>query len=506
MRCARLYEALLALSTGNDHGAGVREDLVGLGLAAPAASPGAPGELERLKSELLGVRQELDAFVAMRDGTMEADRTDEELDSAIAQARKRESGLRMAIIQKVCSGGAPAGAGQSLSLTYNGREALQTIGARLPSAAELNWSELARRLELLRSRLASEAAEAAVIFKEISKELPPAEHHLLRSAAVGLASVPGEPVGKSELFSDLIRTLRGALLDNQHSAVGAEIAILQAAEKKSDPRAYASELAGLVDKLSRDQRFDTRECQSLSLLLLALPAGEKEPALEAARMGRDGIGSALGPALLRLGSPGLVESAERARYFQYWVDILRKGQTPPPPDAVVAAALLATARGNREAVEGRFREAAAFLGSLFEESLYTPSAVIALWPGGVEESLDNIRMAASEILQRRLSLGGMENFSLGMKLLSNNSQFAALGATGGTPEWMRAPDPGGHPPPSTTAVAAATAAAAATAGALLLATPILARAPFTIFHSLTVQQAAFRQVSFHPVHSHYLYG
>jgi hypothetical protein len=505
MRCSRLYEALLALSTGNDPGAGVREDLVGLGLAAHAASPGPSGELDRLKGELLATRQEMDTLIAMRDDSMMTELSDEEIQKRLRQAVNREAALRQKIVSQVCSAGASDAPGATVALTYQGREALQVIGARMPAAGDLDWAELSRRVELLRARLASEAAESAIIFKEISRDQKPEGHHLLRSAAVGLASVNGEPLGKALLFTDIMKQLRATFVDDQHAAIGAEIAIAQAAEKRGTPSELAAEMGALAQRMFRDPALDRDEYRALPVLLMALPAGEREQAFAAAMQGRERLGSALGAALLRLGSPGLEESGERERFFLYWNDVLRRGLSPPPVDAVVAAALLATARGDREAVEGRFREAAEFMASLFEDRMYAPAAVIALWPGGIEESLDNIRLAASEILQRRLSLGGMENFSLGMKLLSNNAQFAALGAAA-APGWMAPPGALERPRASTVAVVAATAAAAATAGALLLATPLLARSSFTVFHSLTVQQAALRQASFHPVHSHYLYG
>jgi hypothetical protein len=503
MRCGKLYDALLAVSSGNDPGAGMREELVGKVLAARSAPAGDQNELEGVKAELLQTRQQLERIVAMLDGSMAPDRSDGELQASFRQAKAGESGLRQRIIALVSSGtGAPV-TGAPLTLTFKGREALETIGARLPAAADMDWDELGRRVERLKAALASEAAQAAAILKQISGELPPAQQHLLRSAAVGLASVPGDPAANAQLFRDLFKQLKNTFLDDQYAAAGAEMAIAGAAGGKGDARKLASETGEYASQLWRDQGLDREEYRSMPVLLMAMPPGERDAALEAARSDRQRLLCALGPALLHTGSPGLQQLKERQNYFSMWLNVLREDKMPPPPDAVVAAALLATAAGDRQAIETRFRQAEEFMVGLFEETMHTPSAVIALWPAGVAESLDNIRLASSEILRNRLSLGGVENFSLGMKLLSNNAQTAALEPPGAAPEWMRPPS---EAPSYAVAVAAATAAAAATAGAVLLATPLLARAPFTLFHSITVQQAAVRQVTFHPVHSHYLYG
>jgi len=505
MRCGKLYEALVAISRGNEPAGGLGADIVAMGMASRVQAAPDAGELESAKAELFETRQALESLVAMADGSVAPDRSAAELNAAIVEFRQKESGLRQKIMQLVMAQPGTPGAGGSLALTFKGREALEVILARMPAAADMDWGELGRRVEQLRARLAADAARAAAIFKEISGTLPAAQHHLLRSAAVGLSSVPGEPAAHAALFKDLFGRLKNTFLDDQYAAAGAEMAIAQAAEGKGSADSMAGEMGEIASRLWRDQRLDRDEYRSLPVMVMSMPRGEREAALEAAFNDQSRLEGALGPALLRLGSPGVQEMKEREQYFLMWLGILKRDKAVALPDAVVAAALLATARGDRQAIESRFREAEQFMSGLFEEPMDTPSAVIALWPAGVAESLDNIRLAASEILKYRLSLGGVENFSLGMKLYSNNAQLAALEPPGSIPEWMR-PAAGAPAPISSLAAATATAATAAAAGALLLATPLLARAPFTVFHSLTVQQAAFRQVVFHPVHSHYLYG
>jgi len=47
---------------------------------------------------------------------------------------------------------------------------------------------------------------------------------------------------------------------------------------------------------------------------------------------------------------------------------------------------------------------------------------------------------------------------------------------------------------------------AATSGVALLASPLLMRSPFTVFHAITLQMNAAQDFRFHPVHTSYLYG
>jgi hypothetical protein len=113
-----------------------------------------------------------------------------------------------------------------------------------------------------------------------------------------------------------------------------------------------------------------------------------------------------------------------------------------------------------------------------------PAAMLAVLPQGVEENLDNLRLASAAIVSNRLSLGGAENLSLGIKLLMESSLMAAS-----------TPGAGGAGPPSVLAVAGVSPAASAPFGVGLAA-----------FHETSVHRAAWRDYRFHPVHHHYIYG
>jgi len=154
--------------------------------------------------------------------------------------------------------------------------------------------------------------------------------------------------------------------------------------------------------------------------------------------------------------------------------------------AVTAAALMAAAGLDTEGVLERWAEAADSLEAFDGAAMDLPAAMIAILPVNVAEALDNIRLASSSIYAHKLSLGGVENLSLGVKMLMHSSVQAV------------APDaaPGGvAATPSVLALAGVPAAAVLTVSAGLLA-----------FHALSLHELAVRDFRFHPVHSHYVYG
>jgi hypothetical protein len=154
------------------------------------------------------------------------------------------------------------------------------------------------------------------------------------------------------------------------------------------------------------------------------------------------------------------------------------------PAAALPAAIMAAGPFPPEVAWERFGRALGALSRFNGGGMEVPAAMVAVLPLGVEESLDNLRLASAAIAQHRLSLGGAENLSLGIKLLVESSLMAA--------------SPGGAglaSAPPVLAMAGVAPAAALPMGAGLAA-----------FHETSVHRMAWRDYRFHPVHHHYIYG
>jgi hypothetical protein len=118
-------------------------------------------------------------------------------------------------------------------------------------------------------------------------------------------------------------------------------------------------------------------------------------------------------------------------------------------------------------------------------------AMLAVLPTGIEEALDDLRLASSLISANKLSLGGMENLSLGLKLLLQTAVLAGGGAPNA--EGLQV---GPEQVPLLAPIGLASLALVAPSAIAALST----------FHEVTVHQAAVSHYHFHPVHTHYIYG
>jgi hypothetical protein len=117
-------------------------------------------------------------------------------------------------------------------------------------------------------------------------------------------------------------------------------------------------------------------------------------------------------------------------------------------------------------------------------------------PYDVHEALDNVRLASAAIRAKKLSIGGMENLSLGVKLFLNTSvrNLIPVSSSSGALSIIATSS---KIQPSTISASAAgiSITTAATLGAGLLT-----------FHELSLHKMAVSDFKFHPVHVHYVYG
>jgi len=121
-----------------------------------------------------------------------------------------------------------------------------------------------------------------------------------------------------------------------------------------------------------------------------------------------------------------------------------------------------------------------------------PAAMLAVLSPEVEESLDNLRIASAQVSKHRLSLGGMENMSLGMKLMT---------AVALSPPLPQAPVSDLQ---STTPLEVGRRTALGLLGLTIPVTAVVTA--FTALHTNSLHRAAVSDYRWHPVHTHYIYG
>jgi hypothetical protein len=157
-------------------------------------------------------------------------------------------------------------------------------------------------------------------------------------------------------------------------------------------------------------------------------------------------------------------------------------------DSMSAALMAATGTPIPEILD-RFGRAFQILDKFNGGSMGVPSAMVSILPSEVDETMDNVRLASASVMRNKLSLGGAENLSLGIKMLVHSAAIAA----GRDEKGLKVA--ASISAPSVLALTGIGVATAFALGASLLA-----------FHEFSLHKIAVRDWSFHPVHSHYVYG
>ncbi|MEM3342008.1 MAG: hypothetical protein QW728_04885 [Thermoplasmata archaeon] len=527
MKCGEIYRILTDIMNGKEVSGQVAGTLINMELIQRKPSADSmDAELADAKNRLNQVKTELHY--------LKINPRDRVTNARIEELTKQEAALRsriLTLIQKGAGAEVMAGDGTTAKsqsqyiVTYKGKDILQTLEARMPGIENTEWEEFSKSLSNLKMKLDSEAAESAEILKQISSQLSQFEQFHLRNAAIGLASIEGTPADKSARFVEYVKSfLKNHVFTPSQVITAAECALAYEVQngltRDAMLQAMSDSLA-MIDAAGFPQADDR---VPLCIIFMGKQPAEREKYMDLIKFYNPYLNTPLGCLLLNLDLAEGEKLEARIDLYQQWMNyitpLVKAGETR---EAVISSALLSTADEATEEVGPKFEHAYAYLKDLFEETMVVPAATIALWPSSVEESLDYIRIASSSVLSNKLSIGGVENFSLGMKLLVNNTQFVSRSKTGGTLEdavkgktaagasiVQRDTEKhvgvlGGAAGAAAIAVGGV-AVAATVATAAILASPILQRASFTIFHALTVQEHAFVDFRYHPTHSHYSYG
>jgi len=382
--------------------------------------------------------------------------------------------------------------GEPVRVTFQGRELLDTLEPRLARVGGMEVEEFQREVRTIHGHFKTRAVRARGILKRISPTFKDVDEIHLRLAAVGLSGRPGDADEAADLFVQAWKGLdrhHGWGRDDHPAWISLAETIALVAGDAGDVDHFVAKANGLLRERWSDEFMPMDEVRAAAIIL-SCKADNKGLLADtisiARRECKDSPGAAafLACAVRREGADDATR-AEVVNAFRYLRDNIA-GKDADLAQAVTGAALMAGAGLDTEAVLARYREALVKLESFDGASMELPASMIAILPVTVAEALDNVRLASSCIYGSRLSLGGVENLSLGVKMLMHSAVLAASAD--------RDPDVGSAAP-QVLALTGVPAAAVLTVSAGLLA-----------FHALSLHELAIRDYRFHPVHSHYVYG
>jgi hypothetical protein len=388
--------------------------------------------------------------------------------------------------------------GRRYALTYRGRTLLSNLLTRLPRAEGMEVSALERELEVLRRTLDARAAKAAELFARLKpgpQEVPEAD---LRAVAVGL-SARAESVG--DLDGALRRTINtlldGGVPPERVGTIAECIVVARGAVDSSGAAEAARELSDLRTRISVTFGPDAAPDRlSAASLLFPLDEARRQAVLADAAslrqqvLAETGTGPAsLAPLFLVAAADVLRTPGGATRFARMCEELVGRGC--PRSEAELAAAILVTSKRDPVYVIRYFEVARDYLSRFSSAGMAVPAAMLSILEVSVEESLDDLRLAAASVAAKGLSPGGIENLSLGLKLLVQTAML--VGAPEGSRQALQVgPDD------------AATLAAFGLSGLALVLPAALT--VLAAFHEVTVHRYATSEEAYHPVHTHFIYG
>jgi hypothetical protein len=397
--------------------------------------------------------------------------------------------------------------GSPFYVTYMGRELLGELDQRIQRVGEMDLKSFIAEMDTIKNHFQERSSRARKILKRISPKFPTTDEMHLRSVAVGLSSRSGEYQEASDLFIEAFEEISRTLGKNGavYTTLAESLSIVaRDKENLKELTGTATELilnsmpenfvmddrvraASIIMSSERDSEAMLAHTKSLSER-----SSPKNPSVAALLASQFGAGSGK----VRRYADWVGAKDEEGGVFWKFVKINENlsSENGDELEIPMAAALLSSADLSIEDVTERYHVAMSMLRRFGVGDMEVPSAMIAILPVSVEESVDNLRMAAASIGTNRLSLGGVENLSLGMKLLMHTAAIPV-----GVDPGVKGAEPAlpirSSPVPSVLTIAGVSVAAAVALSAGILA-----------FHEFSLHRRAVQDYAFHPVHFHYVYG
>ena len=397
--------------------------------------------------------------------------------------------------------------GERVAVTFRGKELVAALGPRLSRVGYASIDEFEAALARLREAFAQRASRASQILRLLSPAIPWIEEIHLRSAAVGL-SVREEPPGAiAAAYPAAVESLGARFAPVGPEAVN--IATLRplvaeticvSAPSLEIPAIYAAvqTFTSLWERIVRSAPTWAEDALRAAMMLVPLGDRRESVLQDAIAFARAARGASLDVVADIATSIVVVQSGQGLdpstvdRYRSYFAAV--RSPAVPEKDLALAAALLTSGGGTDPgAAVQRYGVAREYLSRFNGDGMSGPAAMLAVLSAQLEESLDNLRLASAEIAKYRLSLGGMENLSLGMKLLLETAVLPSPVRGIVSPQGALAPP---EQPPS------------APLGLLgvAFATPFLMLPALAAFHETALHRLAVSDYAFHPVHANYVYG
>jgi hypothetical protein len=383
---------------------------------------------------------------------------------------------------------------ENMHITYKGRELLGMLQQRINRVEGTELGTFISGLDDIKKHFKECSEKARLILKKISPLFPGTDEIHFRSAAVGLSGQRETPDEIESHFVSSYKKISDALTWDGPMAINLAESLTVMANDKSD----LDSLTGKAVKMAKAKwspGFDKRD-QVRAVSIILSSRKDTDDLIDRTRE----IAQRYCP-----GSPGsaaflATQSRTRTRDRE---DLFRRfelfrNQINPNSSALpehhMAAALMTATDDPEDVVLQRYLRANTMLNQFNGTSMEVPAAMISLLPMDVSESMDNLRLAAATIGANRLSLGGMENLSLGMKLLM-------ISATSQVEVGEKAPSP----IPTVKAKRTMGLSVLGITG-ITLASALILGAGLVAFHELSLHNLAVRDYTFHPVHMHYIYG
>jgi len=502
MKCRQIFEGLLKIDQGNpDIQSALVDELIRAGMLAVVAASAASdtttlkAQLAEVVTERKSIIAEISEFAAGR-GNPQQEPQYEQLETRMEFLAKKAQQLREKILGEASKPTADeylrTSSGKNVQITYAGRETMHNISSRLSRVGELEHATFMQQIDSIGLAFKDRAEKSKALLKILSPKLKGVDEIHLRTAAAGLSCADADAKKVAEIFIWYHKKLTGRFTNENVVIASETLTLLELNEGK---RVDLEEIIRIKDRIfSTDYgKFDEGfTVERAATVLYSSARNNWEQILEL--MGqfekiRRGT-SICTLVLLGLecaeGEPPQ-DVADRFYSFLSVIDECGKGE-PDKNDRATAAALLTSSEMDFNTLAQRFRVSNNLLDGLFLTRLDTAAAMIAVISQDVTETIDNIRLASGEMTRAKMSLSGLENFSLGLKVVLHTGALI-----------------------STKTVATSTAAIRAPKISpeilgLTVMLPLAVGIPFLVFHEELVHKRAVTDYRFHPVHSHYVYG
>lgn len=310
--------------------------------------------------------------------------------------------------------------------TQRGRALASNLGPRAARVPELSLAAFESELAALDGIFRARATRASELVRHVRPKLGGTlPDHALRSAMLGLASLPQpvETLGDAfvVLFTALRQTTARTPCSPAQDASAAETLLLHFGDVGVAYHAStAPGMVGMRDQLATQYcEGRTEDALDAALLLAAMPQeGRDAHVARAARfateMSSGGIRTTLSLALLAtVAGEGSALVAPTTWAYR------AMAPASSDPIEVLGTALLASVQSTH-AIDAQTRRIAGLHGSLARiapTGMLAAAGMLALLDGEVLGLLDDLRLASRQVVEQGLSPGGAEATSLGLKLL-----------------------------------------------------------------------------------------